>query len=99
MNLTSYVVPLITGIATGMVLYLSAAGMSLMISGMGVVNFAQGAFYILGMGMCYLLGTATHSLAVGIIAALIVTFTFGGLLEIGLRPVTGKGMTLSLFLL
>lgn len=92
----SFVVPLITGIATGMVLYLSAAGMSLMISGMGVINFAQGAFYVMGMAFCYSLGTATHSFAVGIIAAVVVTFVFGGLLEIGLRPVSGKAMTLSL---
>lgn len=98
MNLSTYVVPLITGIASGLILYLSAAGMNLMISGLGVINFGQGAFFVLGAGLCLAVGTATNSLLLGLLAGTLVTFLLGGLLELSLRPVVGKKMELTLMI-
>ncbi len=98
MTLTSYVVPLVTGIASGLILYLSAAGMNLMISGLGVINFGQGAFFVLGAGVCLAVGGATKSLMLGLLAGTAVTFVLGGALEFSLRPVVGKKMELTLMI-
>ncbi|MBQ9189146.1 MAG: branched-chain amino acid ABC transporter permease [Clostridia bacterium] len=98
MDLSQYIVPLITGIASGLILYLSAAGMNLMISGLGVINFGQGAFFVLGAGVCLAVGTATDSLLLGLLAGTAVTFVLGGTLEFALRPVVGKKMELTLMI-
>jgi len=53
MTLSQLVLALVVGLASGMISYLTASGMSLIISGMGTINFGQGAFYILGAMLCY----------------------------------------------
>ena len=98
MNLSTYIVPLITGIASGLILYLSAAGMNLMISGLGVINFGQGAFFVLGAGLCLAVGKRTDSLLLGLLVGTLVTFLLGGLLELSLRPMVGKKMELTLMI-
>ncbi len=98
MDFSIYVMPLVTGIASGLILYLSASGMNLMISGLGVINFGQGAFFVLGAGLCLAVGTATESLLLGLLAGTLVTFLIGGLLELSLRPVVGKKMELTLMI-
>lgn len=96
MNLSNYVVSLATGIASGLILYLSAAGMNLMISGLDVINFGQGAFFVLGGGICLAVGKATGNMLLGLLVGTLVTFFMGGFLEIALRPVVGKKMELTL---
>lgn len=39
----------VIGLATGFIYYLTACGLSLIVSGMGIVNVAQGSFFILGV--------------------------------------------------
>ena len=46
MTVSFFFQTLITGISNGMVAYLMVAGVSLIISGMNMVNFGQGAFYL-----------------------------------------------------
>ncbi len=47
---TSYLIQvLIIGIANGFLYYLIACGLSLIVSGIGIVNVAQGCFFILGI--------------------------------------------------
>ena len=53
MTIQQFVLALVVGLASGMISYLTASGMSLIISGMGTINFGQGAFYILGALLCY----------------------------------------------
>jgi branched-chain amino acid transport system permease protein len=87
----------VTGIANGMIAYLMVSGMSLIISGMNMVNFGQGAFYVLG---CYL--TYTIAAKVGFFPALILVPILVGLLgyfvEYATRPLFGKN-TLYIMLL
>ena len=90
--------PIITGIASGFILYLSAAGLNLMISGLGVVNFGQGAFFVMGAGICLAVGSLSNSLAAGILAGAAATFLAGGILELMLRPVVGKKLELTLMI-
>ena len=44
---------LLTGISSGMVTYLSAAGLSIVIAGMDIINFGAGAYYMMGAFLCY----------------------------------------------
>lgn len=48
MTIPQFALAMVVGLASGMISYLTASGMSLIISGMGTINFGQGAFYILG---------------------------------------------------
>ena len=52
MTLSRFALTLVIGLSSGMLTYLMAAGMSLIISGMGIINFGQGAFYVLGAYVC-----------------------------------------------
>lgn len=89
MNLATFIVPIITGLATGMLVYLSASGMSLMISGMSTLNFSQGGFYILGAMLCYTVSKVAP-FWVGLIVGFGVTFILGYLVELAVRPVFGN---------
>jgi branched-subunit amino acid ABC-type transport system permease component len=91
MDISVLLLQLLVGLSSGMVTFLMAAGISIVISGMNIINFGQGAFYMLGAFFCYslvpivgfwwalLLGT------VGVAA-------LGGLAEIILRPVYRKNL-------
>lgn len=49
MKLSYFIQVLIIGIANGFLYYLIACGLSLIVSGIGIVNVAQGCFFILGI--------------------------------------------------
>ena len=89
MNPATFIVPIITGLATGMLVYLSASGMSLMISGMSTLNFSQGGFYILGAMLCYTVSKVAP-FWVGLLVGFGVTFILGYLVELAVRPVFGN---------
>jgi branched-subunit amino acid ABC-type transport system permease component len=97
MQMTDLVRQLLIGISSGMVTFLMAAGVSLVISGMNIINFGQGAFFILGAFLCY---TIVHiigfwwALLLGPLAVAIL----GGLTELLLRPLYGKSMLYQLLL-
>ena len=82
---------LITGISNGMVSYLMVAGVSLIISGMNMVNFGQGAFYVLGTYLTY-----TIAAKIGFIQALLIVpvavGAIGYFIEKATRPLFGKNM-------
>ena len=88
MNLGTFIVPIITGLATGMLVYLSASGMSLIISGMHTLNFSQGGFYILGAMLCYHASKVMPFWA-GLIIGFAAAFLLGYLVELAIRPVFG----------
>ena len=98
MTLSEFVLALIVGLASGMISYLTASGMSLIISGMGTINFGQGAFYILGAFLCY------YSVKAGVpfILALLIGFAIPALLgiivEYLIRPVFGLDMNYSMLI-
>lgn len=82
---------LVTGISNGMVAYLMVSGISLIISGMNMVNFGQGAFYVLGTYLTY-----TIAAKVGFVPALVVVpilvSVIGYFVEKATRPLFGKNM-------
>jgi len=85
------------GISSGMVTFLMAAGMSLVMSGMNIINFGQGAFFILGAFLCYSLCTVMSFWWALVVAPLIVAI-LGGLSEFLLRPLYGKSILYQLLL-
>lgn len=98
MKFSQIMVPIITGIASGMVRYLSASGMCLMMAGMGVINFGQGTFYVLGAAICLTVTQLTGNLFLGILAGTLVTFLLGAGLETMMKPILNKNIMLSLML-
>lgn len=88
---------LLMGVSSGMVTFLMAAGMSLVMSGMNIINFGQGAFFVLGAFLCYWLSTVMNFWWALVIAPLIVA-VLGGLTEFLLRPLYGKSILYQLLL-
>jgi len=85
------------GISSGMVTFLMAAGISLVMSGMNIINFGQGAFFILGAFLCFSIVNVLNFWWALILAPLIVA-GLGGLTEFLLRPLYGKSILYQLLL-
>ena len=97
MDLSALIRQLIIGLSSGMTTYLMAAGLALVMSGMGVINFGQGAFYVLGAYVCFWV-SSNVSFWAGLIAAMIIVGLAGGIVEFLLRPLYGKGMLYQMLL-
>jgi len=82
---------LVTGLSSGMVSYMMVAGMSLIISGMNMVNFGQGAFFVLGTYLTYTITEITGFWAALILVPIIVGL-LGYFVELAVRPLFGKNM-------
>lgn len=91
MTVSYFFQTLVTGLSSGMVSYMMVAGMSLIISGMNMVNFGQGAFFVLGTYLTY-----TVAGKIGFFPALLIVPIVVGLLgyfvELAVRPLFGKNM-------
>jgi branched-subunit amino acid ABC-type transport system permease component len=88
---------LIMGISSGMILFLMAAGVSLVMSGMNIINFGQGAFFILGAFMCFTLANTLNFWWALLLGPLVVAGV-AGLAELLLRPLYGKSVLYQLLL-
>ena len=70
-----------SGLLLGMVLFLVAAGLSLIFGVLGVVNFAHGAFYMLGAYLAYSAYVLSGSFIVAVLAGTLGMALFGVLFE------------------
>lgn len=70
-----------TGVLLGMLLFLVAAGLSLIFGVLGIVNFAHGAFYMLGAYIAYTAYGVTGSFLVAILAGTLGMAAFGVIFE------------------
>jgi branched-chain amino acid transport system permease protein len=87
----------IVGIGGGMILFLMAAGVSIIVSGMNIINFVQGAFFMLGALMCYSLSQVLNfwwALLLGPLAVACI----GVCAEFLLRPLYKKTMLYQLLI-
>jgi branched-subunit amino acid ABC-type transport system permease component len=91
MDLVGLMRQVVMGISSGMVTFLMAAGVSIVMSGMAVINFGQGAFFMLGAFMCFSLVHVLNFWWALLLAPLVVAL-LGGLTEFLLRPLYGKSM-------
>jgi branched-chain amino acid transport system permease protein len=97
MDWVSLLRQLIVGISSGMITFLGAAGVSLVISGMSLMNFAQGAFMLLGAYVCYTITRVMGFWWALLIAPLVVAIV-GGIVELLMRSLYKKNMLFQLIL-
>jgi branched-chain amino acid transport system permease protein len=72
---------LVNGIAYGNLLFLIAAGFTLIFGILRVINMAHGSLYLLGAHVAISAATVTHSVWVGIIAGALAAAVLGALIE------------------
>ncbi len=78
---------IVIGLSLGMLLFLLAAGLTLIFGMLGVINFAHGAVYMLGAYVSYETGKRTRSFLVGVLSATFFTALVGAVVEkLTLRP-------------
>jgi branched-chain amino acid transport system permease protein len=81
----------LNGVQLGMLLFLLAAGLTLIFGIMDLVNLAHGSLYMLGAYFAATFAVLTDSFVIGAILAFIATFVAGIVLEIiAIRPLYGR---------
>jgi branched-chain amino acid transport system permease protein len=72
---------LLNGIQLGMMLFLMAAGLTLIFGVMGLINLAHGALYMVGAFACAAVAAATGSFWLGLIASIVAAAFAGVIIE------------------
>jgi branched-chain amino acid transport system permease protein len=100
---TLFVSAAITGFAYGMLLFIFASGLSIVFGLMDVLNFAHGAYFMVGTYLVCSAFDATHDFVLSLAIVLVVGVVVGAIMEITLlRPLYGRPifqilLTLGLF--
>jgi branched-chain amino acid transport system permease protein len=86
-----FIEQLLNGVQLGMLLFLLAAGLTLIFGIMDLVNLAHGSLYMLGAYFAATFAALTGSFVLGAVLALAATFVAGVVLEvIAIRPLYGR---------
>jgi len=81
----------LNGLQFGLMLFLLAAGLTLVFGIMDMINLAHGSLYMIGAYIAALIAASTGSFVIALGAAVIVTAAIGMLLEVGiLRRLYGR---------
>ena len=75
-----FIVNILDGLVTGLLLFMLCSGLTLIFSMMGVLNFAHASFYMLGAYFAYQISTYTGFWA-GLIIAPVMVGVIGALIE------------------
>jgi branched-chain amino acid transport system permease protein len=81
MDLANFLIQLLNSVQYGLLLFMLAAGLTLIFGIMGVVNLAHGSFYMLGAYLAYSLSGLFGSLTLAILGGAVLSVLFGLLLE------------------
>lgn len=81
MDLANFLIQLLNSVQYGLLLFMLAAGLTLIFGIMGVVNLAHGSFYMLGAYLAWWLSLKTGSLLLAILLGTALSVAFGLLLE------------------
>ena len=81
MDLANFLIQLLNSVQYGLLLFMLAAGLTLIFGIMGVVNLAHGSFYMLGAYLGYAFCAAWGSLTLAIAGGAALSVLFGLLLE------------------
>jgi branched-chain amino acid transport system permease protein len=81
MDFASFLIQLLNSVQYGLLLFMLAAGLTLIFGIMGVVNLAHGSFYMLGAYLAYSLTAQLGSLTLAILCGALLSVVFGLLLE------------------
>ena len=81
MDFANFLIQLLNSVQYGLVLFMLAAGLTLIFGIMGVVNLAHGSFYMLGAYLAWSLSARTGSLVLAILLGAALSVLFGLVLE------------------
>jgi branched-chain amino acid transport system permease protein len=81
MDFANFLIQLLNSVQYGLLLFMLAAGLTLIFGIMGVVNLAHGSFYMLGAYLAYWLAGLSGSLTVAILGGAVLSVLFGLALE------------------
>jgi len=81
MDLANFLIQLLNSVQYGLLLFMLAAGLTLIFGIMGVVNLAHGSFYMLGAYLAYSLSGLFGSLTAAILGGAALAVLFGLALE------------------
>ena len=81
MDFPTFLIQLLNSVQYGLLLFMLAAGLTLIFGIMGVVNLAHGSFYMLGAYLAYWLSTLLGSLTLAIVVGIALAVLFGLALE------------------
>ncbi|MGP1395767.1 MAG: branched-chain amino acid ABC transporter permease [Inquilinaceae bacterium] len=81
MSLTLLIVQILNGLQLGVLLFLVAAGLTLVFGVMGFINLAHGVQYMVGAYLTVMFFTLTGNFFAALVLALLVALAFGLLLE------------------
>ncbi|MDY6963095.1 MAG: branched-chain amino acid ABC transporter permease, partial [Pseudomonadota bacterium] len=81
MSLTLFIVQILNGLQFGVLLFLIAAGLTLVFGVMDFINLAHGVQYMLGAYLAVMFYALTGSFVAALILALLAALAFGLLLE------------------
>ncbi|MFI0846102.1 branched-chain amino acid ABC transporter permease [Mesorhizobium sp. IMUNJ 23232] len=82
MSLALLLEQLLNGLQLGVMLFLMAAGLTLIFGVMGLINLAHGSLYMIGAFACASVAAATGSFWIGLAASLAAAAAAGALLEV-----------------
>jgi branched-chain amino acid transport system permease protein len=80
-TLANFLIQLLNGLQYGLLLFMLAAGLTLIFGIMGVVNLAHGSFYMLGAYLAWSLTGLMGNLLLAIVAGAVLSVVLGWLLE------------------
>ena len=81
MDFANFLIQLLNSVQYGLLLFMLAAGLTLIFGIMGVVNLAHGSFYMLGAYLAWSLASMTGSLVLAIVLGTVLAVLFGLVLE------------------
>lgn len=81
MDFATFLIQLLNSVQYGLLLFMLAAGLTLIFGIMGVVNLAHGSFYMLGAYLGYSLSAAFGTLALALAVGTVLAVAFGFALE------------------
>ena len=81
MDFANFLIQVLNSVQYGLLLFMLAAGLTLVFGIMGVVNLAHGSFYMLGAYLAWWLSSRTGSLALAIVVGAALSVVFGLALE------------------
>ena len=73
---------LLNGLQLGVMLFLMAAGLTLIFGVMGLINLAHGSLYMVGAFACATVAAWTGSFWIGLVASLIAAAAAGAIVEL-----------------
>jgi branched-chain amino acid transport system permease protein len=81
LDFANFLIQLLNSVQYGLLLFMLAAGLTLIFGIMGVVNLAHGSFYMLGAYLAWSLSLQLDSLTLAILAGTALSIVFGLVLE------------------